>query len=183
MIIGIDFDGTLADTNTLKAEWIRQRMGLVIPPYLCDHTSCISVVGRENYKEMGDYVYGEEMTLAVSPMPGALAAIRTLRASHELVVVTARTGERSEFTERWLSKWEETRGMRVVGVRTSEVPKLQVCQDQGIGALIDDDERHFRDAAGFNMVSILFKQDAPPNVHYDCAQVCRTWEEIERLMA
>lgn len=178
MVIGIDFDGTIADTNTLKAEWIRQRLGLVIPPYLCDHTSCIGAVGRDNYKEMGDWVYGREMTMALSPVPGALEALGRLGRYHKLVVVTARTGERSGFAEEWLAEWEETRGIRVLGTHTSVLTKLQVCGEQGIGALIDDDERHFRDAASSPVISVLFKQDAPEEISYECAGVCRTWAEI-----
>lgn len=181
-IIGIDFDGTLADTNTLKSLWIKERLGLTIPPYLCDHTSCITDVGRENYREMGDHVYGEQMTAAVQPVPGALAAVRKLRESHELVIVSARTGERAGFVERWLDKRPETTGIRVVGVKTSLVSKLQVCAEQGISALIDDDERHVCDASGSGVTAVLFKQDAPADFRRDHAIVCRTWSEVAEML-
>jgi hypothetical protein len=137
----------------------------------------VDVVGRDIYKEMGDCVYCQDATCHVPPVPGALDAIARLRADHEFVLVTARTGERSGFAQEWLAKWDETRGIGVLGIKTSLVSKLEVCREHGIDVLIDDDERHFRDADTAQTMSILFKQDAPAELSYP-VRVCRTWAEI-----
>ena len=53
MKIGIDFDGTIADTNTAKSYWIKKNIGLSIPPYQCDKTTCLQYIKKEDYKIMG----------------------------------------------------------------------------------------------------------------------------------
>lgn len=40
MRVGIDFDGTEADTSSCKSNWLKEVYGLSVPPSQCDNTSC-----------------------------------------------------------------------------------------------------------------------------------------------
>lgn len=179
LAVGVDFDGTLADTNTFKTGWIIENLGLEVPPHLCDATSCIPIIGREDYRRLGDSAYSRETTLNVPPLPGALDVIRRLREIGEVAVITARTGERLSSAEVWLSQFEETRGMRIIGLDTKAAPKLMRCSEEGIGVLIDDDERHL--LRNGPVRSILFKQDAPEGFTASLT-ICRSWVEIGRVL-
>ena len=64
MRIAIDYDGTIADTNRVKADWILQNLGQVVAPWNCDRTNCVPIIGESAYQIMGDVVYERESTLA-----------------------------------------------------------------------------------------------------------------------
>ena len=51
LIIGIDFDGTIADTNQVKAEWIKKKLRIDLPPSKCDRSQSVPIIGLENYKK------------------------------------------------------------------------------------------------------------------------------------
>ena len=60
MRLAIDFDGTIADTNRVKAAWILDKLGVVVEPWRCDRTSCVPIIGAAAYEEMSDHVYERE---------------------------------------------------------------------------------------------------------------------------
>ncbi len=182
LAVGLDFDGTVADTNTLKAHWIKEHLGISIEPHLCDWTNCVPIIGQDAYREMANDVFGREAAAIVRPIPGALDVIRRLRAVREVVIVTARTGERMEIASDWLSAHEATRGMRVIGVNTREVSKVQRCLEEEIGALVEDDERHLYDARSQGVEAVLFRMDGPEDLRCDYADLCRSWDEIGRVL-
>jgi hypothetical protein len=182
MGIGIDFDGTMADTNTAKSAWIRRELGRDVPPYACDHTCCAALIGEAEYARMSVEVYGRESTLRLSPVLGALAVIAQLRESRRVLVMTARTGEMLESARLWLSRHPETDGLEALGVPTGEMTKGEACVARGVGALVDDDERHLLSAAALGIQSLLFKPAAPPSLRVEGVRVCRSWEEIRQAL-
>lgn len=182
LAVGLDFDGTVADTNTLKTLWIREHLGISIEPHLCDWTNCVPIIGEDAYREMAGYVFDGEAAAITPPLPGALDVIRRLRETREVVIVTARTGERAEIASDWLSAYEATRGMRVIGVKTSEVSKVQRCLEEGIGVLVEDDERHLYDARAQGVEAVLFRLDGPEDLGCDYADLCRSWADIGRVL-
>ncbi len=180
--VGLDFDGTVADTNTLKTQWIKENLGIDVEPHLCDLTNCLPIIGLDAYRTMGEYVFGSAGTSAVGPIRGALEVIRRLRNMREVVIVTARTGERAEIASHWLSAYEETRGMRVIGVKTGEVSKVQRCLEEEIGVLVEDDERHLYDAREKGVHAVLLRLDGPEDLNCDYADLCRSWADIGRVL-
>lgn len=183
MIVGIDFDGTIADTNTAKSRWITRELGMEVAPYLCDHTCCARIIGDAAYRQMGAQVYSAEVTLALPSVPGALKAILGLRERHVLIVVTARIGAMLGSAMTWLAKHPETSGLRLIGVSTSDTPKAKACLEEGVTVLVDDDERHLYPAVALGMQTILFKQSAPDSLGGKGLQVCRSWGEIYLALA
>ena len=116
MIVGIDFDGTIADTNAAKSVWIKRELGIDVPPYLCDRTSCAPIIGESEYNMMCVQVYSRNATLRLPPVPGALEAIAELQNNNELIVVTARINDMLDSARIWLLRHSETSKLELVGV-------------------------------------------------------------------
>lgn len=178
MIIGVDFDGTIADTNSEKATWIKRELGFDVKPYMCDRTSCVKVVGQSEYERMSAKVYSEEKTLELHPIMGALEALEELRRVHEIVVVTARTNGRLRAAADWLGRYDQTRDLRCLGAQPGVISKVEVCLREGATVLVDDDERHVLEARDMGVRGILFKNLAPPDYRREDVKVCWSWKEI-----
>ena len=178
MIIGIDFDGTIADTNSEKSVWIQRELDMQVPPYLCDRTSCVPLIGEIEYERMCNEVYSRDTTLRLPAVPGALEAISKLQKNDQLVVITARTEDMLDSARTWLSKHFETSNLKIIGVSVDKTQKAEVCHKQGVQVLVDDDERHLYDALALGILVILFKPSAPVQFSTDRIQVCRSWDRI-----
>lgn len=181
MIIGIDFDGTIADTNSEKSKWIQKELGMKVPPYLCDRTSCVPIIGELDYKRMCNTVYSKDITLSLPAFPSSLEVISMLQKSNKLMVITARTEETLEAAMIWLSKYPQTKNMEAIGV-SKEMHKTEVCYNRGINVLIDDDERHLLDASSLGITAILFKQSAPNLSSSNVIHICGSWDEISSYL-
>jgi hypothetical protein len=178
MIIAIDFDGTIADTNAEKAAWIERHLGLRLPPCKCNRTDCLPLVGARDYARMADELYGREATMRTAEVPGALMALRTVAGIGDLFVVTARSVERMEFAREWL----ESRGLLVWGLRTCEgSTKAAVCAEVRAGVLVDDDLRHLRELADASCRPILFQpgRAGPTGCEPGIAR-CQSWPAVVR---
>jgi hypothetical protein len=182
LIVALDFDGTVADTNFVKSEWIKNNLGLTIPPYQCDRTSCLPIIGTENYNKMGRYVYSESCTINIPIADGCMEIITKLKSIGQLFIVTARTGERLLSASEWLSKYEETKDVNVMGVDTTLCSKLEKCRENNVSILIDDDERHLLNSQNFEICGILFKKDAPNDFVSIYKNICSSWEEISKCL-
>jgi phosphoglycolate phosphatase-like HAD superfamily hydrolase len=143
MRIAIDYDGTIADTNRGKVRWIREHLSLDIAPWDCNRTNCVPIIGADEYGRMSDVVYERDSTLAARPVPGAIAALETLSASHELHVVSARLERRLAFAREWLRAHQAARYFLSV-CSAYDGGKPAICLRIGADALIDDDARHLR---------------------------------------
>lgn len=178
MIIGIDFDGTIADTNSQKSTWIQQELGMQVPRYLCDRTSCVPIIGEFEYKRMCAQVYSRDTTLRLPAVPGALEAILELQKNNQLIVVTARIKDMLDSAKSWLSGYPETASLEIIGVSVNIDTKTEVCHKRGVHVLVDDDERHLRDALAVGISAILFKQSGSKHSRSDGIHVCQSWNEI-----
>lgn len=188
-IIGIDYDGTIADTSRVKAHWILQHLGVEVPPGKTDRTNCVPIIGLEHYERMSGFVYGRKGSLKAGAVPGSIDAVKEL-ARHSLIfVITARLSRQI----RWCKEWLREKGLdsfihayfsaagSSVGGR--KLTKAQLCDDYGIHVLIDDDERHLRGTELPNVKRILLKcgysepLDIPEGI-----ELARSWEEVLRIV-
>jgi len=163
MILAIDYDGTIADSNAEKMKWIRDHLNRDIPVWLCNKTDCVPLIGEAVYTEMGDCVYERESTLRAPAVPGALAALTTLAATNELHVVTARPPRRLAFAMEWLTRHDIIQLFR--GIHSShERAKSTICCSIGAHLLVDDDTRHLdkRDCPGLSRILLQCGRHAPP---------------------
>jgi phosphoglycolate phosphatase-like HAD superfamily hydrolase len=182
MIVAIDYDGTIADTNRAKSEWIKAHLGLQVPPWHCSRTDCVPIIGEDAYRQLGDWVYERTSTLQAEALPGALDALHLLAKQSELHIVTARPGRRIVFACEWL----ENKGVLDLfqGIRTSAgTSKAEICADLGADVLVDDDLRHVEKADVEGMLRILMQygregeSDCGPQVVF-----CSSWEQVLDLV-
>ena len=179
--IGIDFDGTTADVNTVKSRWIEAELGLSIAPWDCNRTRCVPVIGEETYERMADEVYEETSLMATPEISGFSAATSALRREgFELHLVTARPDDLLLVAKQWLTR----RGLidSFVDFHSSDgTSKEAVCQAFELAALIDDDERHL---VSFSAEPILIQHgrrdrpaELPTRVHF-----CSDWPSVNRVL-
>jgi hypothetical protein len=176
--IGIDYDGTLADTNMMKAGWIRENLGRDVDPRACDRTSCVPIIGAADYERMADAVYERDWSLRAPPVPGALDALRTLARRGKVYVITARLPHRVNFARRWL----EMHGVSALVsalLSSAGTDKPTLCAQNAIRVLIDDDVRHLVPAVAQGLRAVLLKPggDAPVVVPLG-VEFCRSWTQV-----
>jgi hypothetical protein len=182
MIIGIDFDGTIADTNSVKSTWIAEHLGMAVPPYLCDHTCCAPIIGEDNYARMCEVAYSRAATVGFEPLPGVLDVLAELDRDHELIVVTARYGEMVESVRTWLQSRDVTRDIEIIAAPRHGASKPRQCRERGIRVLIDDDESHLLPAPDQDVHPLLMKPAAPADFKRNGLPVCRSWADARRLI-
>ncbi len=178
MRIGVDFDGTIADTNTLKSAWIEGETGQQLPSWSCDRTSCVRHIGREMYERMSAELCTAERTLAIGVVDGALEAIESIRNVHELLVVTTRPNDVVELVQDWLKQYSQTAGLRLANLGDGRRAKVDACKAHSITALIDDDERHLLSCPSASVLPFLFKHGAPSSFSHPELRVYRSWPGV-----
>ena len=182
MNVAIDFDGTIADTNALKSQWIRDHLGRDIPRYLCDRTSCVPLIGEDAYNDLSRWVYAEEATLILEPVAEAIEALNQLAQTGDFHVITARDETNLRFAEAWLERHCVLKLARSV-LATRSRSKEDVLRELGCDALVDDDARHLAPVAGSTVTPIEFKPGAPSTFEGVAgAHLCRSWFEIIQLL-
>lgn len=175
---GVDYDGTIADTNLMKVRWIREHLRREVDPWQCDRTNCVPLIGAESYESMANTVYERAWSLAAPPVAGALAGLQALRACGKVHVLTARLPHRLAFAREWLVR----HGASEFGdalLSSAESDKLSVCQRHGINVLIDDDERHLLPLLQSGIRGILLKVGFSGTLSLPAGvQLCRAWSEV-----
>ena len=181
-VLAIDYDGIVANTNTIKSLWIRNNLGLKVPSWRCDRTQCVPLIGIDNYEQMSQVVYGRKASLDAKPVAGAVQSIQRLSKLFRLYIVTARSQEKKNWVHQWL-------GMNSLDPFLQEVEssvgksKAEVITHIRAIALLDDDLRHLASLAEYNFL----KFNLAPNlrVRYtrkdDLIQV-RTWKAFSELV-
>lgn len=142
MKIGIDFDGTVANTSLLKQQYVLSRYRIKIAAHLCDRTTFLRMYDKNIYENITSAISLRTCTMVTPPVPGAIAALRKLVNSSDLFLVSARPKKRLKWAEEWL----EARGLRPLFtdiISCSETSKNEICLKRSFSALIDDDIRHF----------------------------------------
>jgi hypothetical protein len=175
---GVDYDGTLADTNLMKARWIREHLGRDMPAWQCDRTSCVPIIGAERYEAMADAVYEKEWSMQAPPVAGALDAVNVLSTRGKVYVVSARLPHRMAFARKWLDQ----RGVaRLVSgfLSSAGSDKETLCTQYSLQVLIDDDARHLEGLPPERIMPILLKPGLQGELDVPAGVVlCRSWGEV-----
>jgi hypothetical protein len=187
--IGLDYDGTIADTGAAKATWISEHLGLTIAPWKTDRTLCVPLIGDENYERMGRAVYAPEASMRADEVPGVLQAVRAFASCYRLYIVTAR----GLAGIAWSQKWLQAHGLApyITGYLSSgeraadggRVSKARLCLQNDIRILIDDDERHLLDPdmAAFRRILLKAGCDEPyspaPGI-----ELATSWLQVQELL-
>lgn len=174
----VDYDGTIADTNFIKGQWIRENLGQVVAPWHCDRTSCVPIIGKEAYERMANAVYEREWSLKAPAVAGALDGLRALKDRGRVYVLTARLPHRLAFTREWLEMHGASDFSDAL-LSSADMNKALACETHGIDVLIDDDARHLLPVARQGVKAILLRPGfggtltLPPDI-----VLCRSWSEV-----
>jgi len=182
LVFGVDYDGTIADTNVMIAKWIKMKVGIEVPPWKCDRTRCVPIIGLEIYEEMSDVVYEKEWTLKAPPVEGALEGLKKLKSLGRVYIVTARPKRRIKWAESWLRHHgvlDQIDGF----ISAWNKSKRDLCREYSINILLDNDERHLTAIKDEDIVKVLIKNGGPKqlNVPRDLLYVT-CWEEFLRIV-
>lgn len=183
--IGIDYDGTISDTNKMRALWIRENLGIIIEPWNTDETTLLNIIGEDAHKKMDAVVYEREWTLKTPPIDGVISSVRELSKRYVLYVVTKRRPSRVEFAKETLQQYGILDSfIAVISASPAEgikMSKEDVCRRYNMGALIDDDMVHLRDANS-GIRRILMKNGCDDiyacQFKHDGVELTRSWDEI-----
>ena len=176
-VFGVDYDGTIANTNVIKARWIWEQLQVELAPWQCDRTSCVALIGEQNYKRMCDAVYERELSERAPPVQGALDALKALSKLGKVYVVTARVPHRVTFAREWLVQHCVADCVSDY-LSSSGTDKQTICGSHGVGVLIDDDERHLTSISG-RVKRILLKPGLVGHLFVpDSVTLCRSWDEV-----
>jgi uncharacterized HAD superfamily protein len=135
MRLGIDFDGTIADTTDAKIRYALERFGETVTATETYSEEGMRRLGEERFREMVEASHGTEWTLTMQPMPGAVEALHDLGTEHELFVVTARNDDEIG----WAREWLEPHGLPFIDVvHTSRESKAIACDALAIDLMLDD---------------------------------------------
>jgi len=179
MIFGIDYDGTIADTNAMKAKWIKEHLNIKVHPWECDRLHCVPKIGLYNYKKMEDVIYGREWTLKAPPVKGAIKGLKELKRLGEIYIITGRSESSIRWAKEWLKKQNVLYLLRGI-ISASHRSKGELCQEYSIDVFIDDDERYLRKIKKKDvLLKVLIKDGGPKK--WDCPDDIKyvtSWEEL-----
>jgi len=154
-IVAVDYDGVIADTNSLKSQWIARELKEEVPPHLCSHSECARIIGEQSYSRLADYAYGEEASAAAQQVPGVHQALSELSKHYRFVVVSARPPDRLEYVLKWLEK-HRLRKFFLDVLTSHHRAKLPIVMEHEGVVIIDDDWRHLQGAKEIGVLPILF---------------------------
>lgn len=155
MIIGLDFDGVIANSPNLKSEVAKELYGVQIPAD-CFKKEMVTSMGLnlEQYRHVQHIVYGTERGLLMEPMKDALVCIARLQRKHETVILTARTDNDLEIARQWAQiKAMDNIGFVGVGYET---PKTKLVLDLGLDVYVDDYPKKLIELLGYVRYLFLF---------------------------
>jgi len=180
--IAIDFDGTIADTNVIKAEWIKNHLGFQVPPRKCDRTNCVPIIGSSNYETMATFVCGKEGTNSAEPFPGAIQGIKTLALGFVLYVFTNRKAAQLAFAQKWLTTHSIREFFEAV-ISSADSEKSNLCRKYDGSILIDDDLRNLSCCKNGKIRIVLFKP-GPEDAKFPAAVLrVKTWPEFLKYVS
>jgi len=108
--IGLDFDGTLADTVGAAEAYLREIEGIMLAPHELMRPPGLKQLGGERFEQM---LVDERFIEQLKFVPGTLGMARSLMADADIFLVTAR----NEWQTKLLQLWLEEHGLRFEGVR------------------------------------------------------------------
>lgn len=137
--IGIDFDGTLADSIGAAARYLEDLHGIVLESHERSWPPGLRRIGRERFDSM---IVDDEFFDRLEFVSGAESVMRELVETADVFLVTARTERETEPVSRWL----EARNLQLSGIAsTSYYPKTAACRGLRIDVHFDDMLAHTAD--------------------------------------
>ena len=180
MKYGIDYEGVIADTSILKAEWIRKNLNKNVPGWETNRTDCVALIGLSNYKRMALVIEEETPVAEVPPVPGAVSAIRELALKGQLYMISARRGQCLSQAIGWLRYhgiYSLFTGFESGGSTSIPRTKEDIARERGLDVLIDDDLRHLGNIS-IPLRRLLLRNGCPSKPHLpEWVEYASSWPE------
>ncbi|MFA4995661.1 MAG: hypothetical protein WC536_00780 [Patescibacteria group bacterium] len=185
MIIGIDIDDVLAESNLAFDKYHNKKYGTNFKKadhYTFDLGKIWNVTEDECTARLVDF-FNSGHSLNIEPVTGAKEALLELAKDNELKVITARMEDFKDHTVEWLAKHYPSHLLEVhhanhyYGLNTNK--KSDLCLKLGVEVLIDDCLEFAEECAEKGIKVLLL--DSPWNQCDDLSDNIirvKTWDEI-----
>ena len=178
--LAFDFDGVIADTNTEKKKWLKKYN---INISNVDRTSFYTSLNQNLdiskidslYKQMSKDIFRPDVLDKTKPVTNAIDTIKNLSKYFEIFIITSRTEKMILSVNNWLKKYGIYDCIKQV-ISASFEEKQEVCLQENISFLCDDDLRHLVNKK--IKTRILFGKQ---NISQKDIIVVDTWKQIEDL--
>ena len=178
MNIGLDFDGVIADSVSLKALTTKILYGVDIAA--TEFTSEVFInekhLTQRDYDNLCDVIYNNpKIGMMLKPVSDAMANIKKLLADgHEVKVITSREKSGVALAQKWLDNYDLKLKFVGVGQGMSKVDMAR-----GLDIYIDDDNRKLTQLIGVVPQLILFSWHYNQNEEIgDGIEKVNSWEEL-----
>ncbi len=175
--IGVDFDGTIADSSPQKIAFAIEMFRMELRPEDCGRPQGVAVLGADRYDTMIRSIYGTDLTLQMEPMAGAVEVLKRMCHKHEVTVLTARYDNELTFVRQWLALWNLD---NIPAVNVNERSKVEMAQKLRLDIFLDDTVGVARQLAVEGRHVYLLNR--PYTVHADVSepvQVVDSWYDFE----
>ncbi|MGM5485409.1 MAG: 5' nucleotidase, NT5C type [Nanobdellota archaeon] len=136
MNLGIDFDGVIADTVSLKIDYVKERYGKSISPEDTDKKKLSSIIGTAEYEEMIDDIYISEKIMLTAPVvKSAGESIKKLRENHYIFIITNRKDHEINVMTRYL-EYNNISYDRIIS--SAGKSKEKACMENNIRIMLED---------------------------------------------
>ncbi len=176
MIIGVDIDNVIADTEKELRRVLADNWGIVLEREDIKDYALANMPGVEGKVLNGlTDMFGEGgIFLRLEPMEGAADTLHRLMKSHEVHLVTSRPEKVRPHTEEWLKKNEIPYNELIFadGTKLNGVPYELFIEDQ------DNFATELAESGAFVLL-----YDAPWNRHVEHVNIDRVynWEDVQRF--
>ncbi len=190
-IIAIDIDDVLSDSAEALRQVVNKRLGVNLTPedyqihgdYWNHYETVWNRHGLSDRIKLSDI---EPMMIVnqshVLPHRGAFQTLKDLSKRYDLVIVTSRPPSWEPATEQWLNEHFpgifKTLLFTRKSVGSEHVSKGQICADNSVSWLIDDNVEHAQSAVDRGIDIVLFgdygwHHKVPSHFHR-----CKNWNEV-----
>ena len=187
--IAVDIDDVLFDFMGHFLRWHNQRheTNLHVEDMVSTQLWKIWGGSKEEAAERVPAFFREANLLSFEPIPGAVEALDKLKAVYQLTVISARDRATASASRAWIDKYfpdifhEVTLGISNPMVHSRSMTKAELCKQNGVSVLIDDQLVHAEECARVGIRALLFgdrpwnqSETLPPTVVrvMDWATVC-----------
>lgn len=134
LYLGLDLDGVIADSRTLKSSICFELFQKEVPPKHCGGLEMRSYLSLEEYEQLREKAYlTREYVLSMKPIPGAIETIAQICRTYDICIVTSRRVNEIALVYEWLDK--HGLSINVVGVGSRD----KRTATQGMDIFVDDD--------------------------------------------
>ncbi len=167
--IAFDFDGVIADTDKIKKEWFDEHKIFINKFNKSDIFESLKKIYSHEYilqiyNEMSNYVFNSRNMKRIIPVQDSVKSLYKLSKQFEIIIISARNLNQIILLNEWLQKYQiHSYITKIISSSEEKKDKLQICEEQNIVLLCDDDIRHLKSNKDYKIKKILFNSSTNTN--------------------